>query len=76
MYLAELRQELIEATGTEVSLSTICRTLKRLDFSRKKLGHVAIQRSEEKRVEFLDEMAYLDAEMLVWMMPVLTEGMK
>ena len=52
MYLAELRLEVIEATGTEVSLSTICRTLKRLGFSRKKLGYVAIQTCEEKRMEF------------------------
>ena len=66
IYLEELRQELIQATGTDVSLSTICRTLKHLGFSRKKLRHIAIQRSEEKRLEFMEEMAYLSADMLVW----------
>ena len=66
MYLEELRQELIQATGTDVSLSTICRTLKYLGFSRKKLRHIAMQRSEEKRIEFMEEMAYLNADMLVW----------
>ena len=40
MYLEELRQELIQIAGTDVSLSTICRTLKWLGFSRKKLRHI------------------------------------
>ena len=66
IYLEELRQELIQVTGTDVSLSTICRTLKRLGFSRKKLRHVALQRSEERRLKFMEEMAYLNADMLVW----------
>ena len=39
MYLEELRQELLQVTGVEVSLSTVCRTLKREDFSRKRLRH-------------------------------------
>ena len=66
MYLEELRQELIQITGTDVSLSTICKTLKRLGFSRKKLKQVALQRSEEQRQGFLEEMSYLTADMLVW----------
>jgi len=37
LYLEELKQELIQAIGADVSLSTICRTLKRLSFSRNKL---------------------------------------
>ena len=67
MYLEELRQELIQISGTDVSVSTICKTLKRLGFSRKKLRQVALQRSEERRQEFMEEMAYLDADMLVWL---------
>ena len=66
MYLEELRQEIIQSTGTDVSTSTICRTLKRLGFSRKRLRHVALQRSEEKRKTFMEEMEYLNADMLVW----------
>ena len=65
MYLEELRQELLQVTGVEVSLSTVCRTLKRLDFSRKWLRHIAVQRSEERRLEFQEEIAYLNADMLV-----------
>lgn len=59
MYLQELRQELIQVAGTHVSLSTICRTLKWL-------RHVALQRSEEERLSFMEEMFYLHADMLVW----------
>jgi len=66
MYLEELRQELLQVTGVEVSLSTVCRTLKRLDFSRKRLRHIAVQRSEERRLEFQEEIAYFNADMLVW----------
>ena len=67
IYLDEIKLELHEVTGTDISLSTICRTIKRLGFSRKKLRQVALQRSEEKRIEFLEEMAYIDADMLVWL---------
>ena len=66
MYLEELRQELIQIFGTDVSLSTICRTLKRLGFSRKKLRQIALQRSEEQRLKFKEEISYLNADMLVW----------
>ena len=66
MYLEELRQELLQVTGVEVSLSTVCRTLKRLDFSRKRLRHIVVQRSEERRLEFQEEIAYFNADMLVW----------
>ena len=60
LYLEELKQELIQATGTDVSLSTICGTLKRLGFSRNKLRHVALQRSEERRLEFIEKNACVD----------------
>jgi len=51
IYLDEIQLELHEATGIDVSLSTICGTTKRLGFSRKKkLRQIALQRSEEKRI--------------------------
>ena len=49
MYLTELRNALFEASGRDVHLSTICRTVHRLGFIRQKLRKVALQRSEEKR---------------------------
>ncbi len=53
MYLYELQHELLSSTGTWVDCATICRTLKRLGFSRKKIRYVALQQSEEKRIEFI-----------------------
>ena len=49
-----------------VSLSTICRTLQRLGFTRKKLQHVVLRRSETERAEFAEEMSYIDPNMIVW----------
>ena len=66
MYLEELQQQLILAIGINVSANTTCRALKRLGFSRKKKTHISLQRSEEKRQEFVNEMSYIPAHMLVW----------
>lgn len=67
MYLTELCDELFEATGREVHPSTICRTIHSLGFTRQKLRKVALQRSEEKRGEFLAEIDFLDPNMFVWL---------
>ena len=53
VYLREFQYGLEEITGTEVSVSTICRTLNRFGFSRKKLRHVALQRSDSLRSQYL-----------------------
>ena len=66
MYLEELKQERMQVTGIEVSFSTVCRTLKHLGFSRKGLRYIAVQRSDERRIEFQEEIAYFNANMLVW----------
>ena len=47
IYLSELQEHLYDATGTWVSFSTICRTVHRLSFTRKKLTTIAAQQSEE-----------------------------
>ena len=67
MYLTEVRDALFEATGRDVHLSTICRTVHRLGFTRQKLRKVAIQRSEEKHGEFAAEVNFLDPNMYVWL---------
>lgn len=59
--LDEIQLELHEATGIDVSLSTICGTIKRLGFSRKN-RQIALQRSEKKRIEFMETVAYTDAD--------------
>ena len=65
--LTEVCDELFKATGREVHPSTICRTIHSLGFTRQKLRKVALQQSEEKREEFLAEMAFLDPSMFVWL---------
>ena len=67
MCLTELRDALFEASGRDVHLSTICRTVHRLGFTRQKLRKIALQRSEEKRGEFAAEMDFLDPDMFVWL---------
>ena len=65
-YLDELQTDLYNISGTVVSLSTICRTLQRLGFTRKKLQHVVLRRSEIDRAEFVELMTYIDPNMIVW----------
>ena len=67
MYLDELQRELHQNTGTWTSISTIFRTIRRLGFTRKMLRHVAMQRSDDRRAEFMEEMKYPSANMIVWL---------
>lgn len=67
IYLEELQRELYFNTGTWASISTIFRTIHRLGYTRKRLQQVALQRNECLRDEFMKEMNYLDANMIVWL---------
>ena len=58
-YLDELQHELFKTTGTSASVNTIFRSIHRLGFTRKKLRHVAMQQSESKRKEFMEEMDFI-----------------
>ena len=66
IYLTELQQKLNDATGKWIHLSTICRTVHRLGFTRKRLQHIALQRSEELRAQYMAEISVFDPSMLVW----------
>ena len=66
-YLDELQHELFKTTGISASVSTIFRSIHRLGFTRKKLRHVAMQQSESKRKEFMEEMDFIGANMIVWL---------
>ena len=50
MYLGEVQQKVSQTTGNVVHESTICRFLKRNNFSRKTLSLVAAQQSTEERI--------------------------
>ena len=66
VYLDELQSDLYHSTGITVSLSTIYNTFQRLGFTRKKLQHVVLRRSESDRAEFAQEMSSIDPNMKVW----------
>ena len=56
IYLREIKQFLMEETGTEVDISTICRFLKESGFTRQKMVITAKQRSDALRADFLMDM--------------------
>ena len=62
----EIQRHLRLFTGTYVSESTICRVLKKNNFSRKKLRHVATQRNEYLRAQFQCDVSIYDPEMLLF----------
>ena len=53
IYFRELQKLLVEESGTEVDVSTICRFLHESGFTRQKLILVAKQRRESLRAEYL-----------------------
>ncbi len=66
IYLHELKLEL-QARGTHVDESTICRFLHQSRFSRKKMRMIAIQQSEELRSRYVAEVSLYDPDMLVFL---------
>ena len=67
LYLHELQYMLLQETGTSVDCSTICRSLKRLGFSRQQMCHIAVQQSDHERIEFWAEIATFEPNMFVWL---------
>ena len=66
-YLSELCEQLEEATGRVVHPSTICRTIQHFGMTRKKVRTIAMQRSEDRRAEFIAEISQFDPDMLIWL---------
>ena len=66
IYLYEIQEELESVFGVSVSVSTICKTLKWIGFTRKKIHHIAIQQSELLRAEFMAMISVYNPEMIVW----------
>ena len=55
------------ATGTLVFNSSICRVLKRHGFTRKKIQHIALQRCEDLRAQFVAEvLCFFSLYKFVW----------
>ena len=66
IYLSEVQARLYDATGTTVHESTIRRTIHYLGFTRKKIEHIAYQRSNTLRAEFMSDISIFDPNMIVW----------
>ena len=66
LYLHEVQERLFQVTGIWVHVSTICRTIKEQGFTRKKLQTITLQQSEEKRIQYMAEIAMFSADMLIW----------
>ena len=76
LFLNELNQELMEVIGCSIDCSTLCRTMKRLEFTHK-ICHIATQRSEVKCAQFMAEINEVDLDMLYgWMKQALTGEMQ
>ena len=59
IYLFEIQGEL-EKVGVQISVPTICRTLKLMGCSRQVMHHVALQRSDASRARFMSEISVYD----------------
>ena len=66
IYLHEIQQYLVRETGTVISVSSICNFLHKQGFSRQKMVRVAIQRSNQLRARFKDDMSIFTPDMFVF----------
>lgn len=67
LFLDELQERVEYETGRRVSLSTLCRTMQRLQWSNKCLQHVASQRNESLREHYQAVVARLPGESMVFL---------
>ena len=67
IYLYEIKQELEKMFGVSVCVSTICKTIKLMGFTRKTIHHIALQQSEQLRAEFMAKISVYDPKMIVWL---------
>ena len=58
-------RELQEEVGYHIDMSTICHAVAKMGLSRQKSTHIALQRSELLRVQFIAEMSAFDPAMIV-----------
>lgn len=66
IYLNELPHKLYQCAAVLASLPTICNTIHRLGYTRKRIGRVVQAQDVMRRAEFMAEMSYLKADMMIW----------
>ena len=64
--MSYIQQELESIYGVYVSVSTICRAIKLMGFTRKTIHHIAVQQSELLRAEFMAQISVYNPEMIIW----------
>lgn len=65
-YLHELKSILLQSSNIDISTSSICKFLCKCGFSHKKLALKALQRCEEHRQKYTNEMTIYMPEMLIF----------
>lgn len=66
IYLHEIQAELYSMFEVQVSVPTICKTLRHMGCTRQVIRHIAAQRSEVLMAKFMSDVAMYDPQMLVW----------
>ena len=67
IFLREIQTELLEETGADITLSTICRFLQRIGFTRQKMRLTALQRDQFLRLQFVSDVSIYDPDMLIFL---------
>ena len=67
IYLHEIQDKFSDLFGVNVSVSTICRTLRIMGCCRRVIRHVALQRSDESRARFMADILVFDPYMIIWL---------
>jgi hypothetical protein len=64
--LYEINEEFLRQFGVSISVSVVCKAVKSMGYTRKTIHHIALQRSELLRAEFMATISIYDPDMLVW----------
>ena len=65
-FLHEIQAQLYDSTGKWIHASTICQTIHQNNFTHKKIQVIALQRSQEARLQFMAEVSGYNPDMLIW----------
>ena len=66
IFLNELQHKLYQRAAVLVSLPTICNTTHRLGYTHKRIRCVVQTQDVIRRAEFMAEMFYLQADVVIW----------
>ena len=67
IYLREIKSELLELAGVDVSLTSICSFLSVVGFTRQKMKYAALQRDKHLRSQFITDVSIYSVDMLIFL---------